>query len=142
MKNHVRPKRFSSDAGPDDFWLTPPDVYAKLDDEFHFDFDPCPYPRPDGFNSLLIPWGKMNYVNPPFMRCPLGGPTSFITKAISESDIGKKSVILLPVSSTIAKVLTVSKSVRVLGRIQWRNPQGDVRPAHLSYPIAAFVIGE
>mgnify|MGYP001576709141 CR=1 FL=1 len=24
------------------FWLTPPDTYAALDGEFHFDFDPCP----------------------------------------------------------------------------------------------------
>jgi hypothetical protein len=29
------------------FWLTPPDIYSKLDAEFGFDFDPCPYPRPE-----------------------------------------------------------------------------------------------
>ena len=26
------------------YWLTPPDLFKKLDDEFHFNFDPCPYP--------------------------------------------------------------------------------------------------
>jgi hypothetical protein len=42
------------------YWITPPDLYADLDAEFNFDFDPCPYPRPDGFNSLIITWGKKN----------------------------------------------------------------------------------
>jgi len=26
-----------------DHWKTPDDFYKKLDDEFHFDFDPCPF---------------------------------------------------------------------------------------------------
>jgi hypothetical protein len=29
------------------YWITPPDVYNKLHAEFGFDFDPCPYPRPE-----------------------------------------------------------------------------------------------
>ena len=36
-------------------WQTPDDVYKKLDDEFHFDFDPCP-PNPT-FDGLSIEWG-------------------------------------------------------------------------------------
>ena len=34
------------------YWITPPDLYERLDAEFHFDFDPCPYPR--GRNTLLM----------------------------------------------------------------------------------------
>lgn len=30
------------------YWLTPPDFYARLEAEFAFDFDPCPFPRPKG----------------------------------------------------------------------------------------------
>lgn len=30
---------FSSASGS---WTTPPELYAELDHEFHFDFDPCP----------------------------------------------------------------------------------------------------
>ena len=48
------------------YWLTPPDVYEKLDKEFNFDFDPCPYPLPNGFDGLTRDWGKSNYCNPPF----------------------------------------------------------------------------
>ena len=51
-------------------WKTPNSLYSILDDEFHFDFDPCPYnekeiilPHEDG---LLIDWGYMNFVNPPY----------------------------------------------------------------------------
>ena len=35
-----------SGANGKHYWLTPPDLYAALDAEFQFDFDPCPYPRP------------------------------------------------------------------------------------------------
>jgi len=48
------------------YWLTPPELYAELNAEFHFDFDPCPYPLPEGFDGLEREWGKSNYVNPPF----------------------------------------------------------------------------
>jgi hypothetical protein len=48
------------------YWLTPPEVYQSLDAEFHFDFDPCPYPKKEGYNAILIPWGHSNFVNPPF----------------------------------------------------------------------------
>ena len=48
------------------YWLTPPALYAALDAEFHFDFDPCPYPLPEGFDGLTCEWGQSSYVNPPF----------------------------------------------------------------------------
>jgi protein-arginine kinase activator protein McsA len=66
-------------------WLTPPDVYKKLDDEFHFTFDPCPCPKPRGYNSLEIEWGEVNYVNPPFITTNGIGPTAFAKRAIEES---------------------------------------------------------
>ena len=49
-----------------DNWATPPEVYKILDDEFRFDFDPCPlHHKVDG---LTIEWGKSNFVNPPYNR--------------------------------------------------------------------------
>jgi hypothetical protein len=46
--------------------ITPPEFMAELDAEFHFDFDPCPHPRPAGFDGLKVDWGRANYVNPLF----------------------------------------------------------------------------
>ncbi len=49
-------------------WATPSDVYAILDAEFHFDFDPCPlWGNVDGLASLFVPWaGRRVFCNPPY----------------------------------------------------------------------------
>lgn len=65
------------------YWLTPKDLYDQLQAEFAFDFDPCPYPLPDGFDGLTAEWGSSNYVNPPFK-----GPTAWVRKAIEENKKG------------------------------------------------------
>lgn len=116
------------------FWLTPPDLYSSLDREFHFDFDPCPCPRPEGYNSLEVPWGKMNYVNPPFRRhdgvdnC---GPTAFVHKAIAEQQRGNGSVLLLPCQSYVMLLAAAGAEIRSAGRVRfleketgepWRSP--------------------
>lgn len=38
-----------------DHWKTPDSVYNALNDEFKFDFDPCPL-NPN-FNGLELNWG-------------------------------------------------------------------------------------
>jgi hypothetical protein len=103
------------------YWLTPHEVYAALDSEFHFDFDPCPYPLPDGYNSLALPWGRSNYVNPPFCRkdAPFGGPSAFARKAIAERDDGKTSVLILPVPNSLGLLLEAGAELRYGGRINW-----------------------
>jgi hypothetical protein len=113
------------------FWLTPPEVYAALDAEFHFDFDPCPYPRPGPFNGIAVPWGKSNYVNPPFRRSDGAfgaGPTSFIRKAIKEQKLGKTSVIVINTMSFINLLLEAGAECRSLGRMKWLNPEGEEWP--------------
>ena len=80
-----------------DNWKTPHKFYAELDSEFHFDFDPCPLHST--FDGLKIPWGRSNFVNPPYSR---ELKDKFVKKALSESKKGKLCVILLPVrTSTI-----------------------------------------
>ncbi|MDR1885006.1 MAG: phage N-6-adenine-methyltransferase, partial [Synergistaceae bacterium] len=116
------------------YWLTPPDVYAALDAEFCFDFDPCPHPRPGGFNGLAVPWGASNYVNPPFCRkdAPEGGPSAFARKAIAERALGRTSVIILPVPNSIGLLLEAGAEIRYGGQIRWldadtRKPCGVAR---------------
>ena len=75
-------------SGNDD-WETPKDVYASLDKEFNFDFDPCPLKsRDDGLNMV---WGNRNFVNPPYSKIAL-----WIKKAYEEWLKGKTVVLLIP----------------------------------------------
>lgn len=104
------------------YWLTPPEIYKKLDDEFHFDFDPCPCPRPEGYNSLLVPWGDTSYVNPPFRQrdaYQCSGPTAFVHKAIEENKQGKTVVLMLPTQSYVNRLLEAGAEARSFGRVRW-----------------------
>jgi len=57
-------KLFSSKETDD--WATPSWLYRQLDEEFHFDLDPCPLePKLDG---LKIDWEGNIFVNPPYSQ--------------------------------------------------------------------------
>lgn len=105
------------------YWLTPPELYYEWDQEFQFDFDPCPNPRPEGYNSLLIPWGKMNYCNPPFRKTDgnTDGPTAFVRKAIAEQKEGKSTVLLIPAQSYINLLLEAGAELRSAGRVRFQE---------------------
>mgnify|MGYP002508710765 FL=1 len=67
-----------------DDWKTPEDFYKKMDEKYHFDFDPCPYQA--DFDGLKISWGKRNFINPPYSRKL---KEAFVRKAVKESCEGK-----------------------------------------------------
>lgn len=124
------------------YWLTPPDIYRRLDGEFKFTFDPCPCPRPEGYNSLIIPWGNMNYVNPPFRRADGvdgKGPTAFVRKAIEEQKLGRSSVLLIPVQSYVNLLLQAGAEVRSMGRVRWHEVDSK-QPMPGPSPICAFIL--
>lgn len=84
----------------DDNWKTPEWFYDQLNAEFGFDFDPCPYNDGeinDSNDGLLMEWGSVNFVNPPYSR---SNKEAFVLKAIEESRKGKICVMLLPVSTS------------------------------------------
>ncbi|MCH7515941.1 MAG: transposase, partial [Bacteroidetes bacterium] len=43
-------------------------LYKKLNEEFNFDFDPCPYNDNPKFDGLSIEWGSRSFCNPPYGR--------------------------------------------------------------------------
>jgi len=77
-------------------WKTPIKLYEELNNEFRFDFDPCPI-NPS-FDGLTIEWKKCNFVNPPYNQSKL-----WIKKSWEEWKKGKTIVMLIPArTDTIA----------------------------------------
>jgi hypothetical protein len=116
------------------YWLTPPVLYTKLNEEFKFDFDPCPHPRPDDFDGLEVDWGNCNWVNPPFtgMAKQPGkrkiGPMAWARKAISERDKGKTSVLIFPIYQVrvISFLEDNNAEVRYAGKIRWLSVENNL----------------
>lgn len=127
------------------YWLTPPSLYEILDDEFHFDFDPCPHPLPDGFDGLTCEWGCRNYVNPPFgsiiHQGRKKGPTAWMRKAIQEHRKGKLVVIVYPVDKWVLMMLkAIGSTIRNLGDVRWHSIE-DGRPGKgTGRHIACFIL--
>ena len=83
-----------------DNWETPEYIYNELNNEFNFNFDPCPIMFEEitlENDGLLKEWGTVNFVNPPYSRAL---KEAFIKKAIEEKKKGKTSVCLIPVSTS------------------------------------------
>jgi hypothetical protein len=126
------------------YWLTPPAFYAELDREFNFDFDPCPYPRPPGWDALTMEWGQSNYVNAPFRREDSlngrTGPIGFIRKGIIEQQKGKNSVFALPVYDYVALLLQAGAEIRPVGRMPFLDIDGSGRTAPHPPSLALFIL--
>lgn len=103
-------------------WRAPQALYGKLDAEFHFDDDPCPYfGAEDAGDGLLRPWGKRVYVNPPYGA----GVSRWFEKGLSELRNGTEIVVfLLPARTDTAwfhdYALPNAKEIRFIrGRIHF-----------------------
>jgi hypothetical protein len=126
------------------YWLTPPELYRQLNDEFAFTFDPCPYPKPDNFDGLDAEWGESNYVNPPFgvvlHKGKKKGATAWARKCIEESKKGKKVVMVYPIDKWVLMLLEAGAKVRNLRDIKWiATEDGSVGPGTGRH-IACFIL--
>jgi hypothetical protein len=139
------------------YWLTPDELYMRLDYRFNFDFDPCPYPRPDGFDGLTAEWGQSNYVNPPFgsveytddngeiARYKNGKPkrrglTAWVYKAIEEYRKGKRVVLVYPIDKWVLKLLAAGAKVENLGDVKWEAIEDRNSHAGTGRHIAMFIL--
>jgi len=84
---------------PDNNYGTPAWLYEFLDDEFHFDFDPCPLNHNlEEWDGLNVEWGDVNFVNPPYDKI---GKPAFVMRAFELWMMeGKTSVVLIPVATS------------------------------------------
>jgi hypothetical protein len=120
------PRKCSAPAEDKHYWLTPPAMYERLDEEFHFDFDPCPHPRPEGFDGLTCEWGERNYVN-----CMFPDGYAFAKKALIEHQKGKLIAQVLPVfqMKAIAMLIAAGAERRDLGIPDWVSIRdGSISP--------------
>jgi hypothetical protein len=128
------------------FWLTPPELRdetkAEFGDELH---DPCPYPRPQGFDGLTSDWGPTNYVNPPFGSVTENGKkvgmTAWVRKAIAEQKKGKTSVIVYPMDGWVHLLLAAGAEMRSIGHVRWlATEDGSPMLTRIGRPIMRFVL--
>lgn len=126
------------------YWLTPPDVYKHLNDQYHFDFDPCPYPKPEYFDGLTCEWGRSNYVNPPFFTImhqgKKKGPTAWARKCIEEYRKGKNVVFVFPIDKWILMLLKEGAKVENLGNVKWLATEDNTPGKGTGRHIACFIL--
>lgn len=126
------------------YWLTPPELMDRLQGEFNFDFDPCPYPKPDTFNGLIDEWGNSNYVNPPFgvvmQDGKKKGATAWARKAIQEFHKGKKVVMVYPIDKWVLMLLGAGAEVRNLGDVKWHSIEDNQPGKGTGRWIAMFIL--
>jgi len=121
------------------YWGTPPELYASLNERFGpFDCDPCPNPRPAGYDGLIAPWGDCNYVNPPFSN-----PGDFVRRALAERELGHESLLVLPITHWTNVLLTAGASLQPLGRVRFRELETGAPPpgSHRPGLVGAFYLG-
>ena len=126
------------------YWLTPPELMEQMQGEFNFDFDPCPYPKPDNFDGLTCEWGKSSYVNPPFGSImhegKKKGPTAWVRKAIAEQEKGKDVVIVFPVDKWLLMLVKAGAEIRNLGDVKWLATEDGSAGKGTGRHIAQFIL--
>ena len=125
------------------YWLTPPALYRELDAQYHFNFDPCPFPKPENFDGLTCEWGESNYVNPPFgsvmHQGRKKGMTAWIRKAIAENQKGKRVVVVFPMDKWVLMAMAAGATIKNLGDVKWCSTEDGTPGRGTGRHIACFV---
>jgi hypothetical protein len=122
------------------YWLSPPEVMEPIKAEFGPNiFDPCPHPRPPGFDGLKVEWGEVNYVNPLFRKTDGVGISDWVRKMILEQGKGRTSILVFPTYSWFHLLLNAGAKMRSLGQVHWLAIE-DRTPQKASLPIVMFIL--
>ena len=112
-----------------DLWQTPPALYAELDAEFAFDFDPCPAHWDGITDGLTIPWGRHSFVNPPYSNV-----AKWIRKAHAEWDGGKSGKLVVMLINAITDTAAFHECINgqaelrfIRGRVHFIRPPSKVK---------------
>jgi hypothetical protein len=111
-------------------------------------FDPCPHPRPAGFDGLNSEWGDKTYLNPPFPRTEQlingelksVGVTPWVKKALQERDKGKDIVLVFPVDRWIHLLLKAGVETHSVGDVRWESTEDRSTISGSCRPIMAFIL--
>jgi hypothetical protein len=126
------------------YWLTPPKLMESLQLEFDFNYDPCPYPRPEDYDGLDAEWGSSNYVNPPFgvvmHKGKKKGATAWARKCIEEFKKGKKVVMVYPIDKWVLMLLDAGAKVRNLKDIKWHSIEDGSEGPGTGRHIGCFIL--
>lgn len=117
------------------YWLTPPKLMQELQEEFNFDYDACPYPRPLDFDCLESEWGSSTYINPPFET-----PTRWARKAILEHSKGKDVVLVFPTDKWIHYLIRAGAELRSLGDVRWHSIEDGKPGKGIGRYTMAFIL--
>lgn len=126
------------------YWLTPPELYNQLNAQFKFDFDPCPYPKPENFDGLTCEWGQSSYVNPPFGSImhegKKKGATAWVRKAIIEHQKGKNVVLVHPIDKWVLMLIAAGAKITNLGDVKWLATEDGSAGKGTGRHIACFAL--
>ena len=129
------------------YWLTPwasPEFQGLTARYGPFNFDPCPFPKPDDFDGLTCEWGSRSYVNPPFGSImhegKKKGPTAWARKAIAEAQKGKDVVLVYPIDKWVLMLLAAGAKVENLGDVRWLATEDGSQGKGTGRHIAAFIL--
>ena len=128
------------------YWLTPPWLSKALGFEFSFNFDPCPFPKPDDFDGLHTEWGSCSYVNPPFGSYTdktdgkKKGPTAWARKCIEQHKKGKTVVMVYPIDKWVLMMLQAGAEVRNLGDVKWHSTENNEPGPGTGRHVACFIL--
>jgi hypothetical protein len=152
VKNKIANRVFENGNKKDGkhYWLTPESVYDLIKSKYGVSkenlYDPCPYPKPEGFDGLNEEWGKISYVNPPFGVVDINGKkvgaTAWFRKAKVEADKGKTVFFVFPIHNWLVEAMIYcGASVVHLGNVKWLATE-DGLPGKGCGAIAMFVLGK